>query len=252
MQSHAASLAHDSRSSSVRALQPVEIRAVEELRVPILLIDRRPLARDLMAKWLEASSLGLTVLTFFSPDDLVDRSDLPDGIGFIIFNISATQATDPEIVRGLALLSQKLPGIPIVLFAEREEVTEVAAAVRHGVRGYIPGSIGPEVVIEALRVVRAGGTFIPASILVNATLQREPVNQDAVPMLDSRLGDFTPRELEVLNRLRRGMSNKVIAHELDICDGTVKVHIKHIMKKLKATNRTQAALMASQFFGDSE
>jgi DNA-binding NarL/FixJ family response regulator len=252
MQSHAANLERDRRSSAVLALQPVEIRAVEEVWVPILLIDCRPLARDLMAKWLETTSLGFLVFTISSPNHLTDQSELPGDVGFVIFNIGATQATDPEIARGLDLLSQKFPGVPVVLFAEREEVTEVAAAVRCGVRGYIPSSLSPEVVIEALRLIRAGGTFIPASILVKAAHQREPVNHDAGAGLDNRLEDFTPRELEVLDRLRRGMSNKVIAHELNICDGTVKIHIRHIMRKLKATNRTQAALVASKFFGGSE
>jgi DNA-binding NarL/FixJ family response regulator len=252
MQPHTASLERDRRSSAVRAIQPVEIRAVEEVRVSILLIDCRPLARDLMAKWLETSSLGLSVVTFSRPSDLTDHSDLPSGIHLVIFNIGATQATAPEVAQGVDFLGQKLPDVPVVLFAEGEEVTEVAAAVRYGARGYIPSSLSPEVVIEALRLIRAGGTFIPVSVLAKAAQQREHVNQATGPKPDSGLEDFTPRELEVLDRLRQGMSNKVIAHELNICDGTVKVHIKHIMKKLKATNRTQAALMVSKFFSDNE
>jgi DNA-binding NarL/FixJ family response regulator len=252
MQSHAASLERDRRSSSVLALQPVEIRAVEEVRVPILLIDCRPLTRELTSKWLETSCLGPLVFTLSSPNDLADRSDLPNDIHLILFNIGAAQAIDPEVVRGLDLLSQKFPAVPAVLYAEREEMTEVAAAVRYGVRGYIPSSLSPEVVIEALRLIRAGGTFIPASILAKAADQRQPASRAAAPGSDSRLDDFTPRELEVLDRLRQGTSNKIIAHELNICDGTVKVHIKHIMRKLKVTNRTQAALVASKIFDGSE
>lgn len=252
MQSHAASLERDRRPSSVLALQPVDNRAVEEARIPILLIDCRPLACELMAKWLETSSLRFSAFTLSSPDHLTDQLELPGGVGFVIFNIGATQATDPEVARGVDLLSRKFPGVPVALFAEREEVTEVAAAVRYGVRGYIPSSLSPEVVIEALRLIRAGGTFIPASILAKAADQREPASRAVVPTFDSRLDDFTPRELEVLDRLRRGMANKIIGHELSICDGTVKVHIKHIMKKLKATNRTQAALMALKFFDSDE
>jgi DNA-binding NarL/FixJ family response regulator len=236
----------------VLALQPVEIRAVEEVRALILLIDCRPLARDLMAKWLEASSLGLSVSAVSSPIDLADHSSLPDDVHLIVFNIGAAQATAPEVAQGLDFLAQKLPSVPVVLFAEGEEVTEVAAAVRYGVRGYIPSSLSPEVVIEVLRLIRAGGTFIPVSAFARAAQQRDHINQGAVPKSDNGLEDFTPRELEVLSRLREGMSNKVIAHELNICDGTVKVHIKHIMKKLKATNRTQAALLASKLLDDGE
>ena len=60
---------------------------------------------------------------------------------------------------------------------------------------------------------------------------------------------LTPREVEVLDRLRRGLSNKVIAHELALCEDTVKVHLTHLMRKLGVTNRTQAALLAHRRSG---
>ena len=59
---------------------------------------------------------------------------------------------------------------------------------------------------------------------------------------------FTQRQAEILDCLRRGMANKLIAYELDMCESTVKVHIRHIMKKLNATNRTQVAYLTRGFF----
>ena len=56
------------------------------------------------------------------------------------------------------------------------------------------------------------------------------------------------RQAEILDCLRRGMANKLIAYELDMCESTVKVHIRHIMKKLNATNRTQVAYLTRGFF----
>jgi DNA-binding NarL/FixJ family response regulator len=57
---------------------------------------------------------------------------------------------------------------------------------------------------------------------------------------------FTPRQLEVLRLLRQGKPNKIIAYELDVEESTVKVHVRHIMRKLKATNRTHAVVLANQ------
>ena len=57
---------------------------------------------------------------------------------------------------------------------------------------------------------------------------------------------LTPRECDVLNLLREGKPNKIIAAALDLKETTVKIHVRHIMKKLKATNRTEAALMAER------
>jgi DNA-binding NarL/FixJ family response regulator len=62
---------------------------------------------------------------------------------------------------------------------------------------------------------------------------------------------LTPKETEILRRLKDGKPNKIIAYELDICESTVKVHMRQIMRKLSATNRTQAALIARQMFAEA-
>jgi DNA-binding NarL/FixJ family response regulator len=247
MSSVAVNKIQNTRSPSVLTLQSVEGRvSSDDVRIPVLLIDCRPLARELLVGWLEASSCGFRALTLSTPGDLVGCSDRFSDARLVIFNIGAAAVTDGAVARGLDLLSREFPDVPIVLFAEREELTQIVAALRQGVRGYISSTLSPEVVVEALRLVRAGGTFVPADVFAKAAEQREQAGPAVAPAVDGKWKDFTPRELEVLDRLRQGMSNKVIAHELSICDGTVKVHIKHIMRKLKATNRTQAALLASQ------
>lgn len=253
MNASAANQLRERQSPYPVSLQPVEARTRgDEARVSVILVDPRPLTRECLGRWLEAGSGVFRVTAVAGPEDLSDEDRRGDA-ELAIFNIGPTPAADTQIADAIGLLHQRLPDVPIVLFAEREEVTQVAAAIRQGVRGYITSSLSPEVVIEALRLVRAGGTFVPASVVVQAAQQKQRAEQEPAPReAEKRFDDFTPRELEVLDRLRRGMPNKIIAYELDICDNTVKVHVKHIMRKLKATNRTQAALLARCLFDDEE
>ena len=65
---------------------------------------------------------------------------------------------------------------------------------------------------------------------------------------ESLIDGFTRRQSQILDCLRRGMANKLIAYELNMCESTVKVHVRNIMKKLKATNRTQVAYMTRGLF----
>jgi len=92
--------------------------------------------------------------------------------------------------------------------------------------------------------VGAGGTYIPTCILLASSL-----SQPAVPPrpTDGRGNpiEFSRRQQQVLGLLQRGKQNKIIAHELGMCESTVKVHIRHIMRKLNARNRTQVVLLTN-------
>jgi DNA-binding NarL/FixJ family response regulator len=235
------------------SLQAFEARTRgDEGRVPILLVDSRPLTREWLAKWLEEVLGAFHVTAVAGPED-VGEEDRRGDAELTILNVGPAAAADPEIADEIGLLRRRLPDVPIVLFAEGEEIAQVAAAIRQGVRGYITSTLSPEVVIAALRLVQSGGTFVPASVVLQAAEHRQRPEQKLAPrIVDKELDDFTPRELEVLDCLRRGMSNKMIAHALDICENTVKVHVMHIMRKLQTTNRTQAALRARCLLGDEE
>ena len=235
------------------SLQAVETRTrSDEGRVPVLLVDSRPLTREWLAKWLEEVLGVFHVTAVASPDD-VGHEDRRRDAELTILNVGTAAAADPEIADQIGRLRRQLPDVPIVLFAERDEIVQVAAAIRQGVRGYITSTLSPEVAIAVLRLVQSGGTFVPASVILQAAEHRpRPVQEPAPRITDKRLDDFTPRELEVLDRLGRGMSNKTIAYDLDICENTVKVHVMHIMRKLRTSNRTQAALQARCLLGDAD
>ena len=87
-----------------------------------------------------------------------------------------------------------------------------------------------------------GGTFAPAAALLR------PQRTGAGTVGESLIEGFTQRQSQILDCLQRGMANKLIAYELNMCESTVKVHIRNIMKKLNATNRTQVAYLTRAFF----
>ena len=107
-----------------------------------------------------------------------------------------------------------------------------ALALRRGLQGVVPATFTADIAVEAFRIVLAGGTFVPAEALLGYTKDRKQPGRSAH-------GQLTPREEQVLALLRLGKQNKQIAYELSLCEGTVKVHVHNIMKKLGVGNRMQ-------------
>ena len=160
-----------------------------------------------------------------------------------ILNKHSTHIGKPELAKQLSFLATTAPNLPLALFSDLDEADDIAEAFKLGIRGYIPTSLPIQQVAEAIRLVSAGGSFLPPSILALST--RAGRVQAPSRMEEDKLCEkqFTPRQLEVLRRLWQGKQNKLIAYELSMCESTVKVHIRHIMKKLNARNRTQVVLL---------
>jgi DNA-binding NarL/FixJ family response regulator len=138
------------------------------------------------------------------------------------------------------LFSEVASRLPTVVIADAEDLDQVLLAIEAGARGYIPTSLSIDIVVEAIRLIAAGGVFVPASSVVTARGVREKPHangKDTLPI-------FTTRQTAVVRALCLGKPNKTIAHELDMRESTVKVHVRNIMKKLSARNRTEVALIA--------
>jgi DNA-binding NarL/FixJ family response regulator len=148
---------------------------------------------------------------------------------------------DVEACReALLLVSQSSHRIPSILLSDSENPDRIVEALEQGARGYIPTSVAFDVAIKAMRLVRAGGIFVPASSL---TVKHSSDGSTANQIGDIKL---TPRQVAVVEALRRGKANKIIAYELNMRESTVKVHVRNIMRKFKATNRTEIAFKANR------
>jgi DNA-binding NarL/FixJ family response regulator len=166
----------------------------------------------------------------------------------IIVYIRNVGLTSTDVQSALELLRVRLPEAPTVVLSDRDDVDEVNRALTHGVRGYIPTSVECGVAVAALRLISAGGTFVPADTL-RSTAAKSDGQPESERQRRSDGRDLTPRELSVIDLLREGKPNKLIAARLDMQESTVKVHVRNILKKLNATNRTHAAFVANRLLG---
>ncbi|PWK76331.1 response regulator transcription factor [Aminobacter sp. AP02] len=189
-------------------------------------------------------------------------------VSLVSLNIQGCAMTDMRVIECLAHLRQMLPDAPTVLLTQLDESTisdaTISEVTRYGVRGYITASASIEIALAAVRLVMAGGVYFPRSVptdCANAApaqvenifaLQPLPALNGMATDLPASTGRtdvaFTERERQVLATLLRGLSNKVIASELNLSQNTVKSHVSHIMRKLHATNRTEAVVL-SQYNG---
>ncbi|MCK4706662.1 MAG: response regulator transcription factor, partial [Gammaproteobacteria bacterium] len=113
---------------------------------------------------------------------------------------------------------------------------------QQGARGYIPKSSPTKIILNALQLVIAGGTYVPAQILQNKTFEtnNQPIQNTA------NNHNLTPRQMEVLHELVKGKSNKDIGKALDLTESTIRAHVAAILKSFIVSNRTQAVQHATQ------
>ncbi|HVV94037.1 MAG TPA: response regulator transcription factor [Hyphomicrobiales bacterium] len=212
----------------------------------VALIDRRALYRECFAKCLRALHRAGTILSYGSVSEWsAAAASRPSG-ALVLYCVGAKRATEPEVVRDIGVLS-RAESAPAILMSDIEDPDQILGALDNGARGYIPTSTSLDVVVEALRLVGAGGIFVPASSLISARRAGQAAGQR-----HGGHGMFTPRQTAVLDALRHGKANKVIAFELNMRESTVKVHVRNIMRKLKARNRTEVAFLTHEMFRAAE
>jgi DNA-binding NarL/FixJ family response regulator len=234
---------------------PALAPAVSRSRLRVMLVEPRFLVRDCIANCLTVAEPGFAVLQYSSVNDV----DLAQGADFValVLGLAANQEF-PDVAAEVSSAQDRVPNVPVVVVADEDELSFVRKVIGLGVRGYIPTSFDFAMFKEAIQFVAAGGTFVPASVLVSDENVQMPIHR-AVGHVDAEVPHqgwnetrerkvaamFTRRELAVILHLKDGKPNKLIARELTICEGTVKLYVRRIMKKLGVENRTQAALLAT-------
>jgi len=149
------------------------------------------------------------------------------------------------LLDGLSVLSELRESelrMPIVMLTTSSDEKDLVDALRGGARGYLLKDMEPDGLVTALSQIVAGETIVApdlAPTLAKVVQGNVPTAVTATPF-----EDLTPRETEILGLLAEGQSNKVIARNLGISDGTVKLHVKAILRKLSVHSRVEAAVMA--------
>jgi DNA-binding NarL/FixJ family response regulator len=215
----------------------------------VVLVDPRLLVRASLAAFLESLAPELSVMAVSSVDELV--ASPPEGVRLLRLYQEADRLTDDPVVAWLEEQAGVDGGPALVLLTDGCPVEEMVAAVGLGVRGCIPTSLPPPEVVHALRLVLAGGVFLPASAMVQYFQRRRS-------QLAAHDGDgaapqpLSQREEQVLSGIQQGKGNKQIAHDLALHPSTIKVHLRNIRHKLGARNRTEAALLGQRLHRGGE
>ncbi len=204
-----------------------------------LLIDDHALFRAGLESLLERRGIEI-VASVGSGEDAIRlvRKTTPD---VILLDLRMPEISGLDVLK---TLSDQKPDIPVVMLTTSAEEQDLAAALRKGARGYLMKDMEPDELVIALRDIVAGNTIVaPALTGVLADLVKNG-NRQQRKEAEQPFTELTPREREILGHLAEGQSNKVIARHLDISDGTVKLHVKAILRKLGVHSRVEAAVMA--------
>lgn len=204
----------------------------------ILLIDDHPMLRN-GVKQLISLEPSLTVIG--------EAGDGKTGI-------QIAEEQDPDLI----LLDLNMPGMNgfetldelrkrelsgrIILFTVSNYGDDLVSALKRGADGYLLKDMEPEELIVALKEAASGKMVVsPTLTSVLAESLRDNQTQD-----DAAIMALTPRETDILELISQGLSNKMIARKLDIAESTVKVHVKHLLKKLNLKSRVEAAVWVLQ------
>jgi DNA-binding NarL/FixJ family response regulator len=210
----------------------------------VLVIDSRPLIRACLLSYLrqceQVDAVGAAEVKGCDADTIGDR--VPDIVLYCIADGDRLPSNRSQVFLDDG---EKYRLVPVIVLSSNRPANQIFDLLRGGIRGFIPTNVGMEVAVQAMRLVHAGGTFVPESCLHSL-----PEKTDAAAEPTTL---FTHRQLQVVEAIRQGKPNKIIAYELSMCESTVKVHVRTIMKKLQARNRTQVAyLYASAVEGDKK
>ena len=162
---------------------------------------------------------------------------------------------DRDGFAALAEARARHPKVPIVILSARSERDDVEKALGLGAVGFIPKSGERDVMLGALRLVFSGGVYIPPEIFApspRSVGRSAPAARRAAGSARGAQGalGLTARQVDVLNLMRQGKSNKAICRELKLAEATVKNHVTAILKALKVTNRTEAVVRAGTLGSD--
>ena len=209
----------------------------------ILVADDHPLFREALRGVVGRNIPGAELYEADNAQALYAMADAHPDADLLLLDLNMPGA---QGFSALVHLRGLHPQLPVVMVSAREEPAVVRRALDHGAMGFIPKSSDAELLGAALLRVLDGDRFVP-EIAGNAPQTGQDEQEVA-----ARIRELTPQQFRVLQMLGSGKLNKQIGYELGVSEATVKAHMSAILRKLGASNRTQAVLMAGRLAVDPE
>jgi len=207
----------------------------------VLLVDDHPLIRQALRAVLTELDENLEVFEAGNCLDALALAESQPKLDLVLLDIHMPGASGLDC---LDSFRERLPAVPVVVLSASEDPFDMTHAIDAGAMGFIPKSQSSQVMIGALRLVLAGGVYLPPEA-IRRTSGVPPTGSVSRGASWRDIG-LTERQAEVLTLLVQGKPNKLICRDLDLAEGTVKIHITAILKALKVTNRTQAVIEVSR------
>jgi len=203
----------------------------------VLIIDDHTLFRDGLQGLLERHNIEVVASLGDGQEGIrLAQTLLPD---IVLLDMRMPTITGLEVLKNLQ--ANKFEA-PVVMLTTSNDERDLVEALRNGAKGYLLKEMEPDDVVAALREIVKGETVVAPNLtqILARVVKGEPILETEPSPID----DLTPREAEILSLLAEGQSNKVIARNLGISDGTVKLHVKAILRKLNIHSRVEAAVIA--------
>jgi DNA-binding NarL/FixJ family response regulator len=232
----------------------------------VAIIDDKNLRRasitSVLGPWANSENLRLTS---FTPDLALEALQADTDFRMLIYSIGGESIAQRENLQQLKVLRALARNVPLVIISDRDDPQDVAVVLSSEAQGFIYSGIAPALAYQALSFILNGGSYFPPSAIQQLPTRPEQADNSRGGPADgsdseskhNEHGDkgngsaqprddltcyLTSRQWEVLQHLRLGESNKLIARRLGMSEGTVKVHIRQLMRKSHASNRTQLAI----------
>jgi DNA-binding NarL/FixJ family response regulator len=210
----------------------------------VLVVDDHPLIRQALLVVLTQLDSDLQVLEAGNVPDALALAEANSDLNVVLLDIHLPGLSGLDALQSFR---DRMPAVPVVVISASEDPADITRALDSGAMGFIPKSQSSQVMISALRLVLAGGVYLPPEMVRRSTHGGGAAPQPAAAATTNyRDVGLTERQAQVLALLIQGMPNKLICRDLDLAEGTVKIHITAILKALKVSNRTQAVIEVSR------
>jgi len=212
----------------------------------ILVVDDHPLIREALRQVLQALDRQLDLLEAQSCDEALESVRQHPDISLILLDLTLPGTDGYEVLRRLR---EEHPAVPVVVLSAADQPDSVMRAIDGGAMGFIPKTSSSQLLLNALRLVLSGGIYLPLEVLrreqdIAPAAPRAPASP--AELRDPQEIGLTARQTQVLALLVQGKPNKLICRQLNLAEGTVKIHVTAILKALGVMNRTQAVIAASK------
>jgi len=233
----------DQDAGTMSRLKPIQFPGTMTDLSQVLIIDDHPLFREALSVAVTQAYPTVRSREVSNVEDAISvlESDRDYDIALLDLNIPGVHGFE-----GLLKLRTLHPRLPVLVVSGLENEQIIDEAITYGAAGFLPKSMGREVLSTAIDKIMAGDVFVPEGLVPGNDAQAGSTKADII----ERLLSLTPQQLRVLSMLREGLLNKQIAYELEVGATTVKKHVSEILRKLRVHSRTQAVIEVSKLDQD--